>query len=1449
MKEESEEEYHLKGRLYTKRYLIRMKLETIERYLNIKNLTEKQREQLEEQKEIKLNQKIIHIKELTDLKNSFQNIINDEIEYINLSTVDLKLKYNEYLKIIKEHYKINIDTEDEFKLIHMKDETLLQRLIIFKKDFPNDNIEGLDDFILEIEENIRQNKKWIIDKNKVFTKIYKRNLDIERPNLDDVIISTEFNQDITEEIVDMNIITYLQIIKDKIKNNTYTLNDLNELLILLRTKYLEAKEKNPEESLEFRNFNPLGLNENEEDYEFTDEFIIMNLDVSNVKKINYILKIFLTEDNQYFFFSNPVQKSNITPLQNTNFKARKKLKTLSKEEKKLVEEKHKVKFTDKDYNVSGIENILKFFSAALKTVELEKEKDIYNIVDIDGVSYNKRYIYTILYNVRIAKRVIIDEEYEQQAYSSHSNAIADVNWEKIIQSVLASDLINDEFLVPYSGEITFGIGSKRKIETDFFTIYKTEIFDLINGGCINENFKDTLICNYIFDKREGYVYFPGHSKYNDCLFDTINTISTIFIDPKKTKTKFGLQRDDCFPLSYIPNLCEEYQINIILVYYLSIRVEKYMGTENIESPKYNFVLVIDLFENHFGAFIDKKYYKVNEKLKEIKMRKFYLEKISTNRNKMNIIYDIETIKGLDFKHYSYLIQYKILADDELETYDWDLYKDKYLEEVVCLFDLNPLKKHNKVIKSFVKILFKYSRSYDIKLISFNGSGYDDLFVLSIFYKDMLKNIKDLMLNDEIEKTLHEPYILLVRQRILKIVYRNIEGWDLFNHVRGSLKDAGESFNAKPQKQTELINHEEIQYWISKGIFKEKFLENKDKIIKYGKYDVLTTESVLVNYRKFVINTPILQDNSGKILRDPLNFITFASMINDYYNNLIDENNVERPKSLEDYKLLKNTSAGMVAILGRTGKNKWCENIRIYDMTSQYPYVCLKSSRGGGWFPCGKYYKIKGNEFDENKLGFFLCKINQTKLRAPLIPEKTEKGNNFQTQTEIIKGYITTCGINYLRKRWKCEIEIIEGIQFEDKTQLLNDYMETFKVLKEEQDKLKWLKNDEKREIRYRQQLLDKNVIYNDDEWNNLTKLQKEKIYEKNKITTYDLTFRSYLKLVLNIITGLASKRLYPTKYTFKQSTDMINIEIEDVKTNYFRKAKTPQVIIGAFIYEYARIEIHEIMEVCKAIYGDTDSVFLDEEGSDLILQHFSNRLEQNNIISIGQFGTFKLEGFFQLFCVIDKKFYCCLNNMLINYTKYKNENGDCIEKCENNKCLCLEYSYEHIKGCKCKKCRCLLKCKCEKWKKYRKYECEGCSKWSMKGIDPKSFWFCLKPYYEKMIRLGQIKDIYEHIYKTIKLEYPNLNNDDYKNNYTSIFLKKEKNKRRIIDIFFQFIDEDYCSNNIRNVKLFKALTNMRRVYCIRQGAFKKNIKKNTFIYSKDDFHTILPNNLDNNDIS
>jgi hypothetical protein len=750
-----------------------------------------------------------------------------------------------------------------------------------------------------------------------------------------------------------------------------------------------------------------------------------------------------------------------------------------------------------------------------------------------------------------------------------------------------------------------------------------------------------------------------------------------------------------------------------------------------------------------------------------------------------VFFDIETLTHKNTNIlYPLSNKYIIITKSELKDFNWDTKKDIYLNK--SIFDFNPLYIDNigeNPLLPMIKNIIDLSYKHKIKLIGYNSSGFDLFFVMDEL-KDYIEQVK-------IRKSIL-PFI--VKNRIYNLRYNNISSFDIYLHLKMSLFDSCNSFNTNPKKDKDIGEWvlKELQHSYINNNLINSFKKYKNDLDKYNTYDIMCLISLLQLYNQLIRKLePFKYTN---VWKHP----TLPSMINHYFQHKVyPENcyNIVKPYTRKDYLTFKKyQTGGIVGIFGNNSYSKYGEDVYLYDIISQYPYVCLTYN-----FPCGDYYYTP--EFDkdcfpnlDDKLGIYWCKINCNNLYLPIVPPKNDnKTNNWSSsKNELYECSLTTPEINYLLSN-NCYVEVLSGFTFESKCNPFKEYMEPISIEK---------------------------VI-----------LDKKRI--SNTMSDSDKIIRNLYKLILNGSTGSVNQKLHEIETILKDDgyIDLVNLKfknIDDKLDKLYQNKKVSRPYLGTYIYSYSRLMICQIVNsieqqnklYCRInklpfnnviLYGDTDSLLITQRGKEIWEndKNLNNKLLVINDNREGEFGYFKCEGFFNYYILIDKKIYTLYNK------------NDCYPQC-----------------------RCPIDI-------VKRGDCLNGNKYRLKGIglgfDLSNNGYVCIPFRSNIHIVD--KNINNVLYKECK--------DNVCNQLSNMYGIKVNitNKQKLLYTFEKYyykqmklLENKYYDNNnkirnMRNLNIYYYLLSSRQLKFVKYNTLHRRIKKNYKITQVDTQVIFSPNTI------
>ena len=636
------------------------------------------------------------------------------------------------------------------------------------------------------------------------------------------------------------------------------------------------------------------------------------------------------------------------------------------------------------------------------------------------------------------------------------------------------------------------------------------------------------------------------------------------------------------------------------------------------------------------------YTKNGDKVIRITQKKYDGDNIINHSDtKMERIYsffDFETVidlmhDTLPFKEYS--LAYWTVSENELESISKMNFSN---QDELLLYIKSKMQCNIYVGYDCTHKYLEYLRAmpnYDITLIGFNNSNFDNYFII----RELEKNYSD-------DKNDFDFDVFYNGNSIMNIkFFNNIEMFDLAKHLtQGKLFDYCESFKIKANKVS--FDHIEAQNRFNNGkLFDNDFIT---ELSRYNLFDVISTGLLFYAYKTVIeniiyfsvtINYKLKDINSTK--KSIVNYKTIGSLMWEIMEKYWVVNKIKIPK-FEMPELFKTNEEYQKAVYNlatyqRIRKRidfgfcmcKYCikkrERTKTYDVIKREKKLdnsedIIKKSHDGFnnytnirqyisagrcdlpddiphiingdlmsldvcsmypynmcvnkvYYPYGKI--IKSEEYDENLFGYYWCDIDQSNLppEKKFLCEKTCTQNIWNTKNILVDYFINTEKIKYLKKLG-CNVTIRDGIKFTEK---IASY-ELFKPLL------------------------------------SLMKLKNEQdILKQNKSPECNSALRNVLKLMINSISGKVIEKLhtekveyikhdqYDKKFLGRSETGDVLREVSIINGSdkyYLVQYKTSDVeefknhrpiFLADLIYTYSHIHLYDNLISLGALYRDTDS--------------------------------------------------------------------------------------------------------------------------------------------------------------------------------------------------------------------------------------------------------------------
>ena len=532
-----------------------------------------------------------------------------------------------------------------------------------------------------------------------------------------------------------------------------------------------------------------------------------------------------------------------------------------------------------------------------------------------------------------------------------------------------------------------------------------------------------------------------------------------------------------------------------------------------------------------------------------------------------------------------------------------------------------------------------TRKGRIKMFAHNAKGYDNILLKSCIINEIKINPKK---------------IIMRGQKIIYMLFKNVEFLDSMNHLSGSLDSQVKTFNLNtgdkgyfPYKfyTTENKNYvgnvPDNSYFNIKDIndfnnWKSQFNDKnpydiEKECIKYCKQDCNILAKALETYRNAAIETNEL---------DPLNTITIAGyaqkvfLMSHYCNG---------DKYSEKYKFAKlpkyiDTFISKSFHGGRTEvfKLKAEGNIKYIDVSSEYPTVQKYDllPYGDPIVFDGKLKNIKDNE-----IGFIDCKIYCPDIHLPVLMIKCKISGKLISPIGNIKGVFTSLELNKAISLGYKIRKIYGGIKFKAKRGIFKSYVDLYYngKNKAKQDNnlgkaalCKMMLNSLWGKFAQKINLTKHNYISNPNEWFDMIENNTKTINNVNN----------------------SSNGIFVT-WEYKDD-DIWSSDLRGCKRN---------IALASAITSNARLRLYESMEKAgnNLCYVDTDScIYVDDENNNI-----------SKLIGVTKekpkLGEWELEDEISKYVAIGPKSYSYITNEGIEKTKCKGFKCDWITFDKYNK--------------------------------------------------------------------------------------------------------------------------------------------------------------------------------------
>lgn len=518
---------------------------------------------------------------------------------------------------------------------------------------------------------------------------------------------------------------------------------------------------------------------------------------------------------------------------------------------------------------------------------------------------------------------------------------------------------------------------------------------------------------------------------------------------------------------------------------------------------------------------------------------------------------------------------------------------EFYEDVIAKFEKEKMNVRNELIKlgklksisgfdcvnKFLWELKEIEEEIKLTLVSFNGANFDNYLLIEELNKKF---------------DFDPSTIFYSNNSILNFkMFNNIDTFDLSKHLVGSLSSCCKSFKVFNAKTA--FNHSVAQNKFENGeLFEEKFVE-ETKL--YNDYDVISLCCVFFSYEDALNKINFYNNGEGYPLylksfeRSKLvDHKTIGSFMWYILKNYWEDKNIVIPVfELEDIKfyddILKYSSAGRTDLTG--DKPTYVDGkVVSLDVVSMYPYQMAVAKN---YFPVGNI--IKTDEYNENKIGYYYCDIDQSNLPdgKKIQCEKIFKNNKLEknswcSQNKLLDYFINSEQIKYLQE-WGCDVVIKKGFYFSDKIKGCELFMPILSIMK----------------IKVQQD------IY---------KASKE----KDEAALYNSCLRETAKLLMNSASGKVIEGLHLKNTKFVTQKDYISKYIDSshnvidateghVFISYDKEVekefkKHRPIFYGNLIYTYSQQYLFTHLLSKSGFYTDTDSCKILKKKADKIINEY-----------------------------------------------------------------------------------------------------------------------------------------------------------------------------------------------------------------------------------------------------
>jgi hypothetical protein len=669
-----------------------------------------------------------------------------------------------------------------------------------------------------------------------------------------------------------------------------------------------------------------------------------------------------------------------------------------------------------------------------------------------------------------------------------------------------------------------------------------------------------------------------------------------------------------------------------------------------------------------------------------------------------IFFDLETIINL-LADKSPFVPYSMSALflDDLEMHklnEKDTKKinvDKIRKELKDKKKLKFYKGHD-CVKNFLEELKFGDKSHDgninYKLVSFNGSNFDNWFIVQELLENDLFNSHDFT----------PKSIKYFNGSILNFEFFNkVDTFDLGKHLTGSLDYNCKSFKVQSLTKSTL-NHYDIQDLYMNN--KKAFFNNTaifEKIEKYNDLDVLSLAILFYKYRTIIKEIEffpknlegLVKDNEKRTIKDVgINFWehkTAGSLMYKVLASWWEITKFKPPEFVHDIiNLIKGNKKSLTKCLEKLKDLGINHDINTYDELMRFvlekeymeiieceekgktTHITIQVSYKNFYFDMLKYMSAGRCDLSENKSRFIKGQLYSLDVKSmypfQMIINKVYFPAGKMIPSKYIKGDdrfgFFYCDIDQsnlpLNKKIQCEKVFDKRGNLVENNWCPKDKLTDYFLNTERIDYL--IKHGCKVDIK------DKDGVYFTEKIKNynlffpLISLMKIKNHQDKikKTKEYNGALRETVKLLSNCVSGKVIEKLHRDTTAFVGIKDLKVKEIEDkdkfniinmydaenILVKYektvdevFKRQQRP-IFYGIFIYTYSQHYLYDYLYDYNVIYADTDSgKFTKEDGERWIKDHKKKKIPHWDAVE-------EYEPRYKDSCIYDSGIYGCFEDEL-----------------------------------------------------------------------------------------------------------------------------------------------------------------------------------------------------------